>query len=311
MTSVACKRFTNVFARLERRNPSYFFVRASSIMVGLRKLTFGKKTDLELLVKMMKLERYEKYKDTIPASPCVELLANTCEDMDYKMVRSRQPFFLHYRVDLLLQRVRYMETVKLTPLQKRREVERYPPVFVLSFNPEDYSVNYLRGLIHCGEDMLGKSKFVHLLYRCFPRLRSYSFQIEKNLRTVCNELGITEHCALRMAINMPCFLLWNVERAVEEFRVIHRDYGLPFGYNLDIHTSNIFPPILNTTMQLEYNLLTNKPDINLAGSLPHFTLPDILEYEFSRQLAKGKPEDLSAFLIANSRAEGANENSDV
>lgn len=280
-------------------------------MVGPRKLTFGKKTDLELLVKMMKLERHQKFCGILPTSSCVELLANTCEDMDYKMVRNRQPFFLHYRVDLLLQRVRYLETLKLTPRQKRREIERHPPVFMLTFSPEDYPVNYLRGLIHCGEDVDGKSKFVHLLYHCWPKLRSYAFQIENNLSAVCQELGITDHRALQMAINMPCFLLWNIEKSHEQFRLIHRDQGLPFGYNLDLHSAAIFPPMLNPTFKLDYRLLTNKPDNGLVDSLEHFTLSNILDYKFSRPNGRGKPEDLSMFLIENSRAEGVNENSEL
>ena len=311
MTLIALRRFSKAFSRLGRSIPSSFFDRTSSFMVGPRKLTFGKKTDLELLVKMMKLERHQKFRGVLPTSFCVELLANACESMDYKMVRSHQPFFLHYRVDLLLQRVRYMETQQLTPRQKQKEIERYPPVLMLSFAPEDYPVNYFRGLIHCGEDVDGKSKFVHLQYQCWPRLRSYAFRIEENLRTVCEGLGVTDHCALQMAINMPCFLLWNVAKSDEQFRLIHRDQGLPFGYSLDVHTAPIFPPMLNPSFKLDYRLLTNKPNKQLVDALELFTLPEVLDYEFSRQNGRGKPEDLSMFLIENSRSEGANENSDL
>lgn len=305
------RQYSKAFSLLERSNPYSLYKRASSFMVGPRKLTFGKKTDTELLVKLMKLERHEKFKGLLPSSSCVELLANTCEDMDYKMVRSIQPFFLHYRVDLLLQRVRYMETLKFTPRQKRRDVECHPPVFMLSFTPEDYSVNYLRGLIHCGEDEHGKTKFIHLLYKCCPKLRSYSFKIEENLSIICQELGITHHCALKMAINMPSFLLWNIAKADEQFRVIHRDYGLPFGYDLDAHTAAIFPLVLNPMIKIPYNLFTNKPDKKLANSLPWFSLSDVLEYGSLHKHGGGKPEDLSEFLITNSRAEGANENSEL
>ena len=279
------------------------------VLVGPRKLTFGKKTDLELLMKHMKLDRHERFSGMLPSTFCAELLANRCEDMDYKMIRSKQPFFLNYRVDLLKQRVQFMEEMKLTPLQKRRDVERNPPVLMLSFENQGFTVHYLRGLIHGGEDANGSAKFVHFLYECRPKLRSYVFEIESKIDFICKELGITNTCALKMAINMPCFLLWNINKTTEEFRVIHRDYGLPIGYNLDFHTAPIYPPIMKRSFRLKHGLLTNKPSEQLASDLDLFSMSDILEYRFERP--QQKPEDLSRFLIDSSRAEGVNENAEL
>ena len=275
-----------------------------SLIVGPRKLTFGKKTDLEVLIKHMKLGRHEKFAGAIPSTFCAELLANRCEDMDYKMVRERQPFFLNYRLDLLKQRVRFMESMKVTPRQKRRNVERNPPVLMVSYADGGFSVCYLRGLIRCGE-----TKYVHFLYRCYPKLRSYVFEIDSKLSSICKELGITSEGALRMAIHMPCFLLWNVDKATEEFRVIHRDSGLPLGYNIDYHTAPIYPPILQSSIRLNHGLLTNNVNPQLLDKLELFSMADILEYRFAGP--RGRPEDLSSFLLENSRAEGANENAEL
>ena len=279
------------------------------VLVGPRKLTFGKKTDLELLMKHMKLDRHERFSGMLPSTFCAELLANRCEDMDYKMIRSKQPFFLNYRVDLLKQRVQFMEEMKLTPLQKRRDVERNPPVLMLSFENQGFTVHYLRGLIQGGEAANGSAKFVHFLYECRPKLRSYVFEIESKIDFICKELGITNTCALKMAINMPCFLLWNINKTTEEFRVIHRDYGLPIGYNLDFHTAPIYPPIMKRSFRLKHGLLTKKPSEQLASDLDLFSMSDILEYRFERP--QQKPEDLSRFLIDSSRAEGVNENAEL
>ena len=314
---VVFSRFSTAVLQHGRRNRGQFFKPtfksspslARSLMVGPRKLTFGKKTDLELLMQHMKLDRHEKFSGLLPTTFCAELLANRCEDMDYKMVRSAQPFFLNYRVELLKQRVQFMEEMKLTPRQKRRDVERYPPVLMLSFANQGFSTHYLRGLIHCGEDMNGNTKFVHFLYECHPKLRSYVFDIESNLSSVCKELGITNECALKMAIEMPCFLLWNVDKAAEEFKVIHRDYGLPSGYNIDFHTAPIYPPMTKASFKLKHGLLTNKPSPQLAKDLELFSMSDILENRF--ELPHGRPEDLSRFLIDSSRAEGANENAEL
>jgi hypothetical protein len=279
------------------------------LMIGPRKLTFGKKTDFELLMKHMKLDRYEKFSGALPTAFCGELLANRCEDMDYKMVRSKQPFFLNYRLDLLKQRVQFMEEMKLTPLQKRREVERHPPVLIFSSEDQGFTMHYLRGLIHCGDNVNGDAKFVHFLYECHPKLRSYVFEIESKLSSICNELGITNERALKMAINMPCFLLWNVGEAVEKFRVIHRDSGLPAGYNIDFHSAPVYPPIMNASVNLQHGVLTNKPSAQLVEELELLSMSDILEYRF--KLPHPKPEDLSKFLIDGSRAEGANENAEL
>ena len=279
------------------------------VLVGPRKLTFGKKTDLELLMKHMKLDRHERFSGMLPSTFCAELLANRCEDMDYKFMRSKQPFFLNYRVDLLKQRVQFMEEMKLTPLQKRRDVERNPPVLMLCFENQGFTVHYLRGLIHSGEHANGSAKFVHFLYECRPKLRSYVFEIESKIDFIYKELGITNTCALKMAINLPCFLLWNINKATEKFRVIHRDYGLPIGYNLDVHTAPIYPPIMKPSLRLKHGLLTNKPSEQLANDLDLFSMSDILEYRFERP--QQKPEDLSRFLIDSSRAEGVNENAEL
>ena len=296
---------SSIFKSVLKQTPSL----TRLIMVGPRKLTFGKKTDLELLMKHMKLDRHEKFSGVLPSTFCAELLANRCEDMDYKMIRSKQPFFLNYRVDLFKQRVQFMENMKLTPLQKRRDVERHPPVLMLCFENQGFTVHYLRGLIHCGKDRNGSVRFVHFLYECQPKLRSYGFAVESNIDLICKELGITNACALKMAINMPCFLLWNIDKATEEFRVIHRDYGLPTGYNLDFHTAPIYPPVMQPSFKLNHGLLTNKPSEQLTSDLELYSMSDVLEYRF-----KGhgqKPEDLSKFLVDNSRAEGVNENADI
>ena len=279
------------------------------LMVRPRKLTFGKRTDLEVLMAHMKLGRHEKFSATLPTTFCAELLANRCEDMDYKIVRSKEPFFLNYRLDLLKQRVQFMEEMKLTPLQKRRDVERHPPVLMFTFADQGFTTHYLRGLIHCGPDVNGGAKFVHFMYRCHPKHRSYVFEIESKLDLICKELGITKECALKMAINMPCFLLWNVDTALKEFRVIHRDYGLPLGYNIDFHSAPIYPPTIKASLKLKHGVLTNKPNPQLVEELEFFSMSDILEYHF--KLPHAKPEDLSKFLIDGSRAEGVNENSGI
>ena len=279
------------------------------LMVGPRKLTFGKRTDLEVLMAHMKLGRHERFSAMLPTTFCVELLANRCEDMDYKMVRSKQPFFLNYRLDLLKQRVQFMQDMKLTPLQKRRDVERHPPALMFTFTDQGFTTHYLRGLIHCGTDGNGEAKFVHFMYKCHPKLRSYVFEIESKLDLICKGLGITIERAVKMAVNMPCFLLWNVYTAVEEFRVIHRDYGLPLGYNIDFHSAPIYPPAINASLKLKHGVLTNKPNQQLVEQLELFSMSDILEYQF--KLPHAKPEGLSKFLIDGSRAEGVNENSGI
>lgn len=278
------------------------------ISLGPRKLTFGKKTDLEVMMKEIKLARHKNFAEDFPTTFCAELLGNRCDDIDYKMVRKKQPFFLHYRVELLKQRVHFMDETGWEHVQKRKAIERQPPVLVLCFADEGFVAYYVRGLIHCGEASDGSTKLVYFLYKCQPKLRSHVFKIEENLNFVCEHLGTTNERALKIAINMPCFLLWNVEKAKEEFRIMHRDYGLPSGYNLDYHTASVFPPMLQKSSIVNYGLLTNQPNHERVKELNFFNFSDVLEKSF--YLPKPKPEDLSNFLIYASRCEGVNENAD-
>lgn len=285
------------------------FAVARSLSFVPRKSTFGKKTDFEMLLKHMKIGRHEKFAGQQPTTFCAELLANRCEDMDYKLVRKKQPFFLNYRVSLLRERVEFMQEMKITPLQKRREVERHPPGLMLSFEDQGFTVHYLRGLIYSGKDASDGAKIVYFLYKCHPNLGNYVFNIESNLALICKDLGVTNTGALKMAVNMPCFLLWNVDKVLDKFRVLHRDYGLPSGYNIDFHTAHVYPPMMKASFKLPHKVLTNQPSPQLVKELDLFSISDILENKFAHPFAK--PGDLSKFLIDSSRAEGVNENANV
>lgn len=269
------------------------FCRLSSSRYGFFR-QYSSKSQLEVVIlKRLKLQRYKCFEKSKTPLSGLEPLKPNYHDLDAIDVRYKQPNVLFLRTELLLQRLEYLKPSGLLPRQKRKLIERSPPVLVFTEDHENDKVNYLRGILRTQKE--GETKNVHLLHRCWRMILMPKRELDTRLEFITEELRMAKESALKMLLHLPCFLLHDTNSSSEEFVVMHK-YDLPKGYSLDHHTANIYPPIYSTGLEINPRLFTRQSDEELAQRFPKLSLGELLDYSYPTHHGKGKTEDLTKFL---------------
>lgn len=120
----------------------------------------------KFLYTSMKLKFVEEQE--VSKEPGIELLRNIASNYDYWIVRNHQNIFLYYRLQMMLQRLKFLKSVGMTPRQKLRHIQKNPPLLLLSFTNESFksSMVYLRGMIPNSED-----SFIHVFHPVTRKVR--------------------------------------------------------------------------------------------------------------------------------------------
>lgn len=250
------------------------------------------KTELEIIFKKMKLRRHKCFEKSEKPLSGVEPLKTIYEDLDVIHVRKRQPHLLFLRSELMCQRLEYLKPSGIQARQKRKLIERSPPVLVLMENlDKNRALNYLRGVIRLPKD--GAEEIVHLFHPCSKLLITRTFDLMERLSFIKGELRMVQESALKMLLEVPCLLLHSPP---ERFVVMHK-YHLLSGYSLDRHTAKIYPPVYCNSLDINPRLFKRDADEHLASSFPRFMVADLLDYSYPKHYGEGQPEDLSKFLL--------------
>lgn len=256
---------------------------------------YSSKSELQVVIlEKMKLQRYRCFEKSKTPLSGLEPLKPNYHDLDAIDVRFKQPNVLFLRTELLLQRLEYLKPSGLLPRQKRKLIERSPPALVFTEDLENNKVNYLRGVLRTQKE--GVMEDVHLLHRCWRMILMPKKELDNRLKLITEELRMAKESALKLLLHLPCFLLHDSKASKEKFVVMHK-YDLPKGYSLDHHTANIYPPICSTGLEINPRLFTRDSDEELAQTFPKLFLGDLLDYSYPTHHGKGKPEDLTKFLI--------------
>ena len=104
--------------------------------------------------------------------PGVELLRNIAANYDYWLVRNNQTHLLYYRMQMLQQRLDFLESVGLTSKQKLRQIQKYPPILFFTFTDCSYDAKlvYLRGLL----PKANPKDYIHMFYPVTTKVCGYS-----------------------------------------------------------------------------------------------------------------------------------------
>lgn len=252
------------------------------------------KSDLKLILTKMKLKRFHIFEREPNLCKYLEPLKNNHEELDLIHVRQRQPNLLYLRTELLLQRLHFLRPIGITKREKRKLIERSPPVLLLvnKFKNAE-SVSYLRGIIGAKTD----SERVHVLHPCSVMVVASSSRLRQRVNLIEEELGMAQQSVLKFLLKMPCFLLKEINHIPEKFRFIHR-FHLPEGFNPDKHTAEVYPPVFGATKRVNPRLFVKEADDDLAKMYADLKLSDILDYSYPEHHGKGMPEDLTKFLIS-------------
>lgn len=253
---------------------------------------FSSKSDLDVIIKKMKLQRYRCFAKFEQSLSGLEPLKTNYEDLDVVHVRKHQPHVLFLRSELLRQRLEYLKPSGILARQKRKLIERSPPVLVLA---EDLhkkgTLNYLRGVIRVRKD--GVEERVHLLHPCSKLLVARTFDLVKQVNLITEELRMSQQSALKMLLEIPSFLL---HTSPVKFVVMHK-YDIPSGYSLDQHTAKVYPPVYCNSLDINPRLFRRDSDEQLSKGFPTLMLADLLDYSYPKHYGEGQPEDLTKFLI--------------
>lgn len=255
---------------------------------------YSSKSQLEVVIlEKLKLQRYKFFEKSKTPLVGLEPLKPNHHDLDAIDVRFKQPNVLYLRTELLLQRLEYLKPSGLLPRQKRKLIERSPPVLVFTEDHQNDKVNYLRGIIRTQKE--GEIENVHLLHPCWRMILMPKRELDNRLKFITEELRMAKESALKLLLHLPCFLLHDTKSSSEAFVVMHK-YNLPKGYSLDHHTANIYPPICSTSLDINPRLFTRQSDEELAKKFPKLSLGELLDYSYPTHHGKGKTEDLTKFL---------------
>nr|XP_047143239.1 uncharacterized protein LOC124817343 [Hydra vulgaris] len=228
------------------------------------------------------------------AKPGIELIRNVAANYDYWIVRKNQSNLLYYRVELFLQRLKYLKSVGLTPRQKLKHIQKFPPLLLFTFTDSTFNgkLIYLRGLIP--KEQTG---FVHFFYPITSEVTLNRQDIEQRIKSMEEHLEIQQVSALRECLNMPCFFMEPSLLANLDHLILHK-HSMPWNYSVDKYTSNVLPPICNLpglglTSDIHFS---NKATNSTISQLPSYSLDQILCYKYSRDNGVGTSECLSTFL---------------
>lgn len=253
-----------------------------------------------VILEKMKLRRYRCFAKAKKPLSGLEPLKTFYHELDVIHVRFNQPNLLFLRTELILQRMEYLKPSGLLPRQKKKLIQRSPPVLVFTEDHENRKVNYLRGVIRTQKD--GVMENAHLLHPCVRMISMSKRELDSRMKTITEELRMAQESALKMLLELPCFLLHNTKGSPEKFVALHK-YNLPERYSLDHHTAHIFPPVYSAGLELNPRLFTRDSDEELAQKFPKLMLGDLLDYSYPTHHGKGRPEDLTNFLIGAERRE--------
>ena len=258
-------------------------------------------SQLNSVLKKLKLARNETSRGLEGSRGALEVLKPNHESLDTTHIRSRQPHVLYVRTELVLQRLDYLRPMGLQQKQKRKLMEKSPPLLLLVENFRCDQVAYLRGLVRDGPAGEG---FVHFCHPYPSQVLIRVFDLRKRVSQIQEELGMAAETVLRYLLHMPACLLHEAENCPAKFRTFHK-FALPKGYDLDKHTAEVLPPVCKPGVNVSVQSNVHGED---SSGLPSVSgdqvlLEDVLDYSYPQHYGSGQTEDLTSFLLRAERSE--------
>ena len=242
-----------------------------------------------ILGKMNLIEQWPEFQGT---AADVQVLRSSCSALGHSYIRPANSFPACHRIGLVMQRIDYMSKMGLTAKEKRCAIKQNPPLLLLAKEQfcDSSQMVYLRGVLREG------SILRYLFYPVFPRTQAKKTVLDNRLNEAAERLATTREQILDIAMSLPCvsisrnaFDTWK-----DSILLLHLK-TLPKGFDMDVHSLDIYPPICSKSMQnLRATLSgTQNQDPFLVGV--KFT--DLLDTRYSTCNGQGCAEDLTEFLL--------------
>jgi len=285
--------FRSCVPALEHRNVGFQFSRHRSFIrrklvsrEECLKMSRTSKSDFQSILMRMNLnEQWPDFKGSLAG---IQSLESNCSTLSHLYIRPGNSFMAHHRIELIVQRLRFMSKMGLTPKEKLNLIKRNPPLLALvnkKFGDSTQMV-YVRGILR--EDSFIK----YLFYPVFPRTFARKPVLDERLDFLANSMGTTREQILHTAMSLPCFSINTASLKEYQDKVIHLHLKmLPRNFDLDAHTVDVYPPILSQKLN---NLVHGQNDFpNLKG----IKFPELFDLSYNASNGAGCAEDLSEFLL--------------
>jgi len=247
----------------------------------------------------------------------VELLENISHEYDRWMVRDSQPMLMYYyRLEMLSQRVRYLDRLDMLPHEKFEHIRAQPPALMLTFDATDYDAPlvYFRGLVAADKPSSSttpdtssnhhrtSSDFVHILYPICKRVTLDSTTTATRVNELGTALGLPLNGLLSLLMAMPIFYMHPALLGDLRHLCVHR-FMMPMKFSTDQHTMHIFPPICNVaTLGTDFvkKFCSHNTSSEEVARFPLRQLDHVLDYNGFDSLSDYgpvTPECLSKFIL--------------
>lgn len=247
----------------------------------------------------------------------VELLENISHEYDRWMVRDSQPMLMYYyRLEMLSQRVRYLDRLDMLPHEKCDHIRAQPPALMLTFDATDYDAPlvYFRGLVATDNQSSSTradaatnprrttSDFVHMLYPICKRVTLDTTTTAARANELANALGLPLSGLLLLLMAMPTFYLHPALLRDLRYLCVHR-FMMPMKFSTDRHTMHMFPPICNAaTLGTDFvrRFCSHNATSDDVARFPLQQLDQVLDYNAFDSLSDYgpvTPECLSKFIL--------------
>merc|ERR1712048_968915 len=237
----------------------------------------------------------------------------------------------YYRVEMLNQRLDWMERLDLLPNEKLNIIRDAPPALILTFDSTEYDAPlvYIRGLIKSPDthqnsasastntlpepptiDQSSTLSRKHLniedfVQVCYPVSRYVTLSpmmMDQRISEMAEKLDIVKQDALELILSVPVYFMHPMLLQEMKHLCVHR-FMLPYKFDPDKHTMNMLPPISNTSTFDEsfwkrfasFNVsseeIADLPVLSMNEALNLNSYTDLSDYGTTT------PECLSSFLV--------------
>lgn len=254
------------------------------------KMSRTSKSDYQSILTKMKVR--EQWPDFQGSSAEVQVLKSNCSTLEHLYIRPGNSFVAYHRMEMIMQRLKFMSQMGLSSKEKLYIIKRSPPLLLLvkkQFCDSSQTV-YLRGILK--EGSLSK----YLFYPIFPRTCARKTVLDYRLDELANSLATTREKMLNIIMSIPCISV-NSNSLIEykEKAILLHMKMLPRRFDMDVHTLDIYPPIYSQKVQ--YPKVDFFQEQNEFCNLKGVKLSDLLETTYNTSNGPGYPEDLAEFLL--------------
>lgn len=251
-------------------------------------------------------------------------LEKEMENYHFLSLWPRSTSYCYYQLGLLYQRVKFLSSVLIDPIQKKNEIKKCQTPFIMAIDTNvplgeisyiHSPIYFLKGLImdelNIKNNPIPKMYFFHPLY---DNLNFQTVSLERMLNFICTELKMSESSVIRYIHRMPTYLTLINTKSSSNIGTISLP-KVPYNMEIDKLKCGVFPPILKPNIDTSCfkidpfypkmilnnfdgvsSIITNNKLQKLKKPL-YYTFDQILRTDYSKNYENYLPGDFYSIIF--------------